>query len=95
MSVIGCSQQIVVELEGRDGDIDEQQMEQALNSVLMMNVSVSSRQGRFDADKEVLVRTRDSIITSDNITETVNQVRQEIISQNLGFEVSEWRVEAV
>lgn len=93
--VLGCSQQVVVELVGRDGSVNNQQIESALDSAIAKSTSVSTRQGRFDADKEIVVKTRDSIILEEDVDAITRTVSNEIISQNLGFEISEWRIEAV
>lgn len=94
-AVLSCDQQVVIELVGRGGDVDEQAIQNEMDTSLRKNSTVSVRQARFDADEEVVVRTSDSIILEEDINTIERVVRNQIIQQNIGFEVSEWRVEAV
>jgi len=87
--------QLVLELDGRDGAIDTDAISSAVNQATNKNVSVSVRQGRFDASKEIVLFTRSNILLEDQQQSMERAVRNHLIQNNSPYSLVEWRVEAV
>lgn len=95
--VIGCRLQIAIVLEGR-GDrnqIDTSAIEDAVNQQTQTSFDVRQRDARINGDAELLLVSRSSIIDEENLDAGVRVARNELFNQNVGFEVLEWRVEAI
>lgn len=91
----GGELQFVLELEGRDGGINVEDVEMFVNQGVRKDVSVSARQARFDADKELVFRTGSTILLEDDVENIERLAREELIRQEVGFTPTEWRVEVV
>lgn len=94
---ISCRLQVAVVLEGR-GDrnqIDTSAIENDVNQNSPINFNVRQRDARINGDAEVLLISRGSILGEDTLEEAVERTRRELINQNAGFEILEWRAEAV
>lgn len=87
------SLQLVLEVEGRNGDIDEQGIQQAVNQAVTKEVSVTTRQARFDADKEIVLFTRGTTILEDQVQDMEQAARNQLITTNSPFSITEWRIE--
>lgn len=96
---IGCRIQVVAVLEGR-GDlenIDLSSVEDALGSSddVDRSFNVNVRDARIEGDGELLLVTRGSILSEDQLENAVAVARNDLLNQPVGLTINSWRVEAV
>lgn len=89
-----CEQQVVFELEGRgEEDVDEQSIEDEIDSNIRTDVNVKTRPGRFEAGDELLVILGGSIVDDEVFNDVERIVNSTLFQQNSNFQVVGWRIE--
>lgn len=87
-NVLDCTQQLAVQLIGREADINTENIENSIGQ----NVSVTARPARFTGDVDVVVKKGGNLLLDEDLDEFLGAVRQEVLNTH---EVEGWRVEAV
>lgn len=92
-----CKLQVPVVLEGRgdEDNIDLDAIENSVNQQSSINFNISQRSPRINGEWEILLISRGSILGEDTLEDAVEQTRRELINQGVGFQVENWRVEAI
>lgn len=89
-----CNQQIVFVLVGRGNDIDETAIENELDTELSVDVSVNSRGPKIEGDRELVVTVRSGSVSENTVDESESVINSYLITQNVGFEIKEWRIDS-
>lgn len=96
---IGCRLQVVAILEGSGNreDIDLGAVEDALENSDNVDRSFNIRQrdARINGDAELLLVTRGSIISEDQLENAIAVARNELLNQPVDFTIFEWRIESI
>lgn len=89
--------QVAVVLEGRGdrGNIDTAAIDNEINNELTISFDVRTRDARINGDAEVLLVSRASVLGEETVEDAVEITRRQLINQGVGFQVLEWRIEAI